>query len=287
MDMRSPSSPLLAGAAGLWIALVAVLSADAAAEPTGLRDCADLTPRGTPVCPELVVVPAGQALMGSPADEPGHRPDEAPLHAIVIARAFAVGKTEVTFSQWDACMADGGCQGHRPADFGWGRGERPVIGVSWQDAQSYVQWLGRKTGRRYRLLSEAEWEYAARAGTTTPFDSGAEISARQANLLDPHSREQFAYRRSTVPVGSFPANAFGLQDVHGNVWEWVEDCYSPSYDGTPADGSAWTAGSCRYRVLRGGSWYQVMTAARAANRNWADPAYRSNDIGFRVARSLD
>ncbi len=285
--MRPSSSLVLAAAAGFCIALVAVLPGGAAAEPASLRDCADLTPRGTPVCPELVVIPPGQGLMGSPADEPGHRPDEAPQHAITIRRAFAVGKTEVTFTQWDACVADGGCRGHRAADYGWGRGERPVIGVSWLDAQAYVQWLGRKTGHQYRLLSEAEWEYAARAGTTTPFHSGAVIAAPQANLLDPHSREHFAYRRTTVPVGSFPPNRFGLHDVHGNVWEWVEDCHAPSYDGAPADGRAWTGGSCPYRVLRGGSWYQVMTAARAANRNWADPAYRSNDIGFRVARSLD
>ena len=157
---------------------------------------------------------------------------------MTIARPFAVGKFEVTFAEWDACLSGGGCS-HRPGDAGWGRGKRPVINVSWNDAKAYVAWLSRQTGRAYRLLSEAEWEYAARAGTTTPFSTGRTITSDQANF---NSNRIGQYRQQTVPVGLFSANGFGLHDMHGNVAEWVEDCWHENYVGAPVDGSARTSG---------------------------------------------
>jgi formylglycine-generating enzyme required for sulfatase activity len=241
------------------------------------------------VCPEMVVVPAGSFTMGSPPSETGRYDDEGPQHRVTIAKAFAVGKFEVTFAEWDACVAGGGCDGYRPGDQGWGRGRRPVINVSWKDAKAYVGWLSRKTGKRYRLLTEAEWEYAARAGTTTPFHFGATISTGQANYDGNYvygSGRKGEYRQRTIPVGGFASNRFGLHDVHGNVREWTEDCWNKSYSGAPSNGSAWTSGECARRVLRGGSWYYKPRLLRSAYRNWNGAGYRSYIIGFRVARTL-
>ena len=225
-------------------------------------DCAD--------CPEMVVIPAGSFSMGSPASEAGRFSNEGPQHRVRIPRAFALGKYEVTFAEWDACVSDGGCNGYRPKDRGWGRGNRPVIYVSWYEAKAYVAWLSRKTGKRYRLPSEAEWEYAARAGTTTPFHFGSTISTDQANYDGNYtygSGRKGVYREKTVPVGSFPSNAFGLHDVHGNVKEWVADCWNGSYAGAPGDGAAWMTGNCEERVLRGGSWFEGPGNVRSAGRH--------------------
>ena len=167
-------------------------------------------------------------------------------------------------------MSGGGCGGHRPDDRGWGRGNRPVINVSWEDAQRYVTWLTRRTGEAYRLLSESEWEYAARAGTTTPFHFGRTISTDQANYDGDYrygTGRKGRDRKKTVPVGSFAANRFGLHDVHGNVWEWVQDCWNPSYHGAPRDGRAWERRDCSQRVLRGGSWLNEPWLLRSAIRN--------------------
>ncbi len=161
----------------------------------------------------------------------------------------------------------------------------PVIKVSWGDAKAYVRWLSGKTKQEYRLLSEAEWEYVARAGTRTPFSTGSTIRPDQASYL-----ENIFYRfgGKTVPVGSFSSNAFGLYDVHGNVWEWVEDCWHDSYIGAPGDGGSWSSGGdCRGRVLRGGTWGSYPWNLRAADRNWNVTGNRSSVIGFRVARTLD
>ena len=164
-----------------------------------------------------------------------------------------------------------------------------MINVSWNDAQAYLRWLSRKGGAEYRLLSEAEWEYAARAGTTTPFYFGSTISPDQANYDGNYtygSGRKGVYREKTVPVGSFPSNAFGLYDVHGNVWEGVEDCYNGSYAGAPGDGAAWMTGDCSVRVLRGGAWIGNPRDARAAARGRIGSDYRSYYSGFRVARTL-
>ena len=239
------------------------------------RDCEE--------CPEMVVVPAGSFTMGSPASEEDRDNDEGPQHRVTIRAPFAVGKYEVTFSEWDACVAAGGC-GHRADDRSWGRGRRPVINVSWEDARSYVLWLSRKTGKRYRLLSEAEWEYAARAGTTRPFHTGSTISTDRANYNGSFSYgagDKGTWRKESVPVGSFPANGFGLHDMHGNVWEWVEDCWNDNYAGAPSNGTAWTAGGdCGKRVLRGGSWYNKPRILRSAIRSGTPPGTATTSSGF-------
>ena len=160
--------------------------------------------------------------MGSPTSEPGHSAEEGPQHPVTIARPFAVGRYEVTFDEWDACVAEGGCNGYKPSDEGWGRGRRPVINVSWDDAQAYVTWLSKKTGKSYRLLSGAEYEYAMRAGTQTVYPWGDTIGTNNANC---HSCGSQWDAKQTAPVGSFAANGFGLYDMVGNVREWTEDCY--------------------------------------------------------------
>jgi formylglycine-generating enzyme required for sulfatase activity len=245
--------------------------------------------RDLPDAPEMVVIPPGRFLMGSADDEDARGDNEGPQHEVTIGYAFAAGKFPVTFDEWDACVADGGGNGYRPDDKGWGRGNRPVINVSWNDAQTYVAWLSQKTGHAYRLLSEAEWEYAARAGTTTPFSFGSTISTDQANYngeITYGTGSEGVYRGQTVPVGSFPANRFGLHDMHGNIWEWTEDCYKVLYEGAPSDGSAWRSGDCSDRVLRGGSWGKFPQRLRSANRGGDRPTIRDIGVGFRVARTL-
>ena len=248
------------------------------------RDCAE--------CPEMVVVPAGTFLMGAPESEARSGVIERPVHRVSVP-SFAAGVYEVTFAEWDACVAAGGCGGYRPDDRRWGRGRHPVFYVSWEDAQLYVEWLSGRTGRRYRLLSESEWEYAARAGTTGPFHTGSTISSDQANYIGSVSYPSGdrvpdgLYRQRTLPVGSFPANGFGLHDVHGNVWEWVQDCFAFSYQGAPSDGSAWEHRTCpNNRVWRGGDLSSHPWLLRSANRNGNYQGYRYLYSGFRVARTL-
>lgn len=190
---------------------------------------------------------------------------------------------ELTFKEWDACVADGGCNGYKPFDSGWGRGTQPVIFVSLDDANAYVAWLAKKTGKPYRLLSEAEYEYATRGGTTTVYPWGGAIGKNNANCNGCGSKWD---NQQTAPVGSFAANGFGLYDIVGNVDEWTQDCYHNSYGGAPADGSAWTSGDCSDRVLRGGSWLGSSRALRSAFRIWYSPGSRYFNIGFRVARTL-
>jgi formylglycine-generating enzyme required for sulfatase activity len=226
-------------------------------------------------CPEMVVVPAGKFMMGSPSTEN-------PKHEVTVAKSFAVSKYEVTFNDWDACVAYGDCP--QVTDEGWGRGRQPVINVSWDDAQTYVAWLRRMTGKTYRLLSEAEWEYAARAGTVTTYSWGNEIGKGKASCFDCGSRWD---GRQTAPVGSFAANAFELHDMHGNVWEWVEDCLHGNYEGAPKDGSAWIAGGdCNKRILRGGSFNSNSGGLRSAARNADRTEIRLRVHGFRIARTL-
>ena len=239
-------------------------------------------------CPEMVVVPAGQYRMGDLAGD-GDR-NERPVHDVTIAAPFAVGKYEVTFAEWDACVAGGGCT-HRPGDRGWGRGTRPVINVSWDDTQEYVAWLSRETGKSYRLLSEAEWEYVARTGTTTKYWWGNESDHEHANYGKDEccggmvaGKDRWEY---TSPVGSFEPNAFGLFDTAGNVWEWVEDCYHEGYKGAPSDRSAWTSGDCEKHVVRGGAWGSLPWFLRSALRVEGGAGYRNISVGFRVARMLD
>ena len=237
-----------------------------------------------PTVPEMVVIPAGRFRMGCLSNDDDCHDTEKPVHGVTIPAPFALSQYEVTFAQWDACVSAGGCNGYRPDDKGWGRGGRPAINVSWEDAQSYVSWLSSRTGNTYRLPSGSEWEYAARAGTTTKYSWGNQIGSNQANCDGCGSRWDDS---QTAPVGSFGPNGFGLYDMRGNVWEWVEDCWNDSYAGAPTDGSAWLRGNCSERVLRGGSWDVNPRHLRAAERFGVASGNRFSDVvGFRVARTL-
>ena len=294
------------GAGRALAGAVLVLKAGAAgAQPAGttFRDCAE--------CPEMVVVPAGRFEMGSPETEAGRIDHEGPVHRVTIGRPFAVGVHEVTRgelarfvsatgrSMGNACWTyeNGGFEersGRHWRDPGFRQtDEHPVVCVDWDDAQAYVRWLSRETGETYRLLSEAEWEYAARAGTRTAWYWGesGRGQCRYANGAD--ASTDFDWRTGcndgharTSPVGSFQANGYKLHDVLGNVWEWTEDCWNESYRGAPRDGSAWTSGDCGRRVLRGGSWDNSPRLLRSASRYRYSTGYRYVILGFRVARTL-
>ncbi|SER74330.1 Formylglycine-generating enzyme, required for sulfatase activity, contains SUMF1/FGE domain [Nitrosomonas sp. Nm51] len=222
--------------------------------------------------PLMVVIPPGRVLMGSPEDEPKRSSREVPQHEVRIAQPFAIGVYTVTFDDYDYFCKHAGRE--MPEDKGWGRGNRPVINVSWRDAQDYCAWLSEQTGRHYRLPSEAEWEYACRAGKQTPYYTGADISLGQANFNRNVGK--------TTPVGSYPPNDFGLYDMHGNVWEWCQDRWHENYKGAPSDGSSWEKGNSEARVLRGGSWDDGPELVRSSARVSFHPVLRYGAIGFRV-----
>jgi formylglycine-generating enzyme required for sulfatase activity len=232
-------------------------------------------------CPEMVVVPAGEFQMGSPGSEKGRDGNEGPQHRVSIIRQFAVADNDVTFDEWDECFRVGGCP--KADDAPMGRRNKPVVNVSFDEAQSYAAWLSRMTGKPYRLLNEAEWEYSARGGTKTAYYWSDEIGKDNANCDDCGSKWD---GREASPVGSFKVNPFGLYDMAGNVWQWVEDCYHDDYKGAPANGETWTGGDCIHRVLRGGSWNVDPRALRSADRIGVSPGSQSAAIGFRVARTL-
>ncbi len=245
-------------------------SADRNGQP--FRDCETL-------CPEMVIVPSGSFTMGS--DDASRDADEHPAHIVTIAR-FAVAKYETTFAEWDACADAGVC--NAVSDGNWGRGNNPVINVSWADAQTYVRWLSQRTGKAYRLLSEAEWEYVASGSTRTRFwwgDANPSCGAAAPNGANFHP-----CNRRTTPVGSYAANPYGLYDVHGNVFEWVQDCYGLHYAVAPPDGAAFESSNCRTRVVRGGTWYLPGQDMQTTNRWMQLAQVGSNEVGFRVARSL-
>jgi formylglycine-generating enzyme required for sulfatase activity len=237
--------------------------------------------------PDMLIIPAGQFLMGSPENEPERHPEEGPQHEVTFSQPFAIGRYPVTFDDYD-----GYCRSVRkdpPGDEGWGRGLRPVINVTWHDAQAYCDWLSEQTGRSYRLPSEAEWEYACRAGTITPFHWGSSIATQQANYNGNYAYNggpKGEYRQRTLPVGQFEPNAFGLYDCHGNVFEWCEDSWHDDYRGAPQDGSAWRGSDSIYHVMRGGSWYYFPFRLRSAYRSLIVAAFRYNNWGFRLAQNL-
>lgn len=283
------------------------------------RDCS--------TCPEMVIVPAGTFIMGSPESERGRLRAvyddagtairwtvidevelevemgqrlvvvEGPQRYVTIGAPFAVGAYEVTFDEWNACARAGGCGGLIPDHEGWGRGRRPVINVNWDEAHAYVRWLSNETGQEYRLLSEAEWEYVARAGTETArhwgetpsgqclYANGADAVALAANpewRTAPCSDGHLG----TAPVGLYDANPFGLYDVLGNVWEWTQDCWNERYSGGPTDGTAWESGDCSTRVQRSGGWANEPQSLRSASRSRVPAGDRNNTAGFRIARVL-
>ena len=258
------------------------------------RDCGQ--------CPEMVVIPTGTFQMG---DVSSNYTSERPVHRVTIDYLFAVGKYEVTKGEFarfveatgyvtkNTCYVSNDVSSdegwEKRSGFGWrnpgyARTDwHPVVCVSWTDAREYVEWLSRKTGKFYRLLSEAEWEYMARAGRTTRYWWGNDIGTDKANCRDCGSQWEL---KSAAPVGSFAANAFGVFDTVGNVWEWVEDCFNDNYEGAPTNGRVWTSGFCGKRMLRGGSWYCSPQFVRPAFRIGNFPGLRSYDVGFRVARTL-
>ncbi len=242
-------------------------------------------------CPEMIVVPAGVFTMGASAAEYAGADavlvarslysNAEPQHGVQIVRPFAVSKFVITFANWDACVSVGGCA--HITDNGMGRDSKPLVNVTWNEAEQYVSWLSKLTGRDYRLLSEAEWEYAARAGATTSFYWGKDVGSGNANCIGCGSKWD---GRETSPVGSFAANRFGLFDMAGNIWQWTQDCYQDNYIQAPIDGTARRDGDCSFRVLRGGSWSHPPDTLRLFFRDKNSRDKRSDRVGFRIGRTL-
>jgi len=292
-DLRSFS--LKALPALLLAALAASLMPGAAqaaapAQPGKVfKDCKD--------CPEMVVLPTGTFTMGTPEDEVGREPDEGPLHPVTFATPVAISRFQVLKGEWDAyihdsgyVMPDGDTRPGRECKAGIPRYEytakHPAVCMDFPEANAYVAWLSKKTGQNYRLVSESLREYAARGGTSGPFpfpfDEGKEYSiAKHANTYGAADGYNF-----TSPAGSFPPNAFGVYDMHGNVYEWTADCFNDDYVGAPSDGSAWLTGKCEYRRMRGNDWSEAPVFSRSGNRNATSPDDRGDWLGFRVARDL-
>lgn len=261
-------------------------AADAALKAgAGFRECAARAP-GNDYCPDMVVVPAGSFLMGSPAAEQGQNSTEEPQHTVTITKPFAVSKYELTFAEWDTCAAHGNCA-KNIYDGGFGRDQRPVVNIAWDDARQYVAWLSKVTGETYRLLSEAEYEYATRAGTQTAYPWGDDIKLNGVVMANCDGCGGKWNGGGPAPVGTFPPNKFGLYDMVGNVSEWVEDCAHFNYTGAPTDGSVWLkGGDCKVRIIRGGSWSLNADDLRSGSRNGTMTDGRNSGIGFRVARTL-
>jgi len=256
-------------------ALAIFLGAAIPLSAASFRDCA----KG---CPELIRLPAGDFTMGGLPSEEAWSSMEAPRHHVAV-RAFAISKYDVTFDDWAICVSEGGCNAYVPGDYGFGRGKRPVLNVNWNDAQAYVAWLSHKTGKRYRLPTEAEWEYAARGGTDSPYYWGSEIGRGRAVCSGCGSEWD---KKATAPVGSFPPNPFGLYDMAGNLMQWTQDCWHPTYVGAPADGSAWMDGDCSQHVVRGGNWFIRPFALRSGFRRQIATGERDDIFGFRVVRDF-
>ena len=269
--MTFKASPLLLS---LTLVLFAFAGSACAQEGSsrfaGIKDCDD--------CPELAIIPPGTFTMGT---DSRHK-YEGPAHKRTIDKAFAIGIYEVSFDQWKVCFDEGACGTDFPDDHKWGMGNRPIMNITWHDTKMYLDWISKKTGKTYRLPTEAEWEYAARAGTQTEYWWGDEIGKARANCRDCGLK----ISHQSEPVDSFEPNPWGLYNVHGNVWEWTEDCWNKTYDGTPTDASAWLEGDCRQRVMRSGSWYYFSKNLRSAWRAKNHSKVKSYGIGFRVVREL-
>ncbi|MDD0971747.1 MULTISPECIES: formylglycine-generating enzyme family protein [Pseudomonas] len=302
MNSELPRSALKTLPALMFAALAASLlpnAAQAATPPAPgkvFKDCKD--------CPEMVVLPTGTFTMGTPEDEVGREPDEGPMHPVTFAKPLAISRFQVLKGEWFAYLKDTGYQmpdgDDRPGrackagvpDYAGSdprkqyTDKHPAVCMNFAEANDYVAWLSKKTGQQYRLVSESLREYAARGGTTGPFpfpfDEGKEYSiAKHANTYGAADGYNF-----TAPAGSFPPNAFGVYDMHGNVYEWTADCYNENYEGAPSDGSAWETGKCQFKRIRGNDWGEAPVFSRSGNRNALAPDERGDWIGFRVARDL-
>lgn len=275
--------------------------------PSAVTAATDPSPRGSvfqdcPICPQMIVVASGSFVMGSPSTEAGRQYTEGPQQHVTFEAPFAVGVYEVSFEEWVACAREGGCGRLIPNDQGWGQGNRPVINVSWDDTRAYIGWLSEKTGKPYRLLSEAEWEYVARAGTEAPqywgdvpedqcgYANGFDVSGSEHEQYGVEFDWAFASCRDgyadSAPVGSFGPNPFGLYDILGNVSEWTMDCWNENHKDEPGNGQAREDGVCDTRVLRGGSWRNGPASLRAASRIASDRGFKSYNLGFRVALTI-
>lgn len=270
-DIFRAANLIFSGGLHLTLALAVMSDANALSPGTVFSDCDG--------CPQMVVVPAGSFEMGESSDV--GLENERPVHEVIIPEPLAVGVTEVTYAQWDLCVSEGGCS-HVPIDDNWGRGNRAVADVNWADVSEYLDWISRKTGNTYRLPTEAEWEYFARAGTTTLHPWGNEFVSGKAVCLS--CEVGFVM---TIEVGRLEPNGFGLYDTVGSQREWVQDCWNASYDDAPADGTAWVTGDCSRRVVRGGSWYDSARFIRSASRAGAVVVERIDVIGFRLVRNLE
>lgn len=297
-DLESQDQPVPLAGGSTNQGSQAAFAGDAKPSQSTFRDC--------PQCPEMVMIPAGSFLIGSPESEEGRGADEG-QREVTVVDSFAIGVYEVTFEEWDACVDDGGCDGYRPEDYGWGRGRRPVTGVSWRDARAYTEWLSDKTGHPYGLPSEARWEYAARAGTRTAryWGESAAEQCRYANGADQDLAETNASGLArfdeygltipscsdgqgdgTAPVGSYEPNAFGLYDMIGNLTEWTDDCWNPDHSGRPDGDGIRFSGDCSRRMLRGGTWGYPSEFLRSAYRFQFELDHRDNGLGFRVIRVI-
>jgi formylglycine-generating enzyme required for sulfatase activity len=263
-------------AAHMWPHLLTAEQEQALKPGDSFKECAQH-------CPEMIVIPAGSFTMGGPTKF------DQPQHTVTFSKPFAVSKYELTFAEWDVCVTGGGCNGYKPYDRLWGRGQQPLINVNWDDAQAYVAWLSAVTGKTYRLLSESEYEYVTRAGTTTAYPWGNDIKLNGTVMANCGGCGSQWDNRQTAPVGSFAPNKFGLYDMVGNVWEWTEDCLHQDYSSSPTDGSPWLdekRGDCRNRIVRGGAWFDPPGILRSGVRGLRATDSRVNGIGFRIGRTL-
>lgn len=233
--------------------------------------------RDCETCPEMVVVPPGLFVMGSKLHK-----SEMPTRVVRFRKPFAIGRFETLHANWQACLDAGGCT-HKPDDHKWGTERKPVINISHDMVHGYAEWLTKTTGKKYRLPSEAEWEYAAKAGTKSNYWFGDQVGENQVNCRKCGSPWSGI---GNAPVGSFAPNPWGLYDMNGNAFEWVEDCWHETYDGAPKGPEAWVGGKCQFRVIRGGSWYYYSRMSRAANRQKNPGAVKSYWLSFRLVREL-
>lgn len=294
-----PSVEYIQGRSTAYLQVLQQKAAGSLGRPVVFRDILKSGEEG----PEMIVIPSGTFLMGSPESEWGHTDNESPLHRVTFSQPFALGRYVVTFEEydryWEAIRKKSSWLGRfltksedgKPKDAGWGRGKRPVIYVSWKDAQAYCAWLSNETGKKYRLPSESEWEYGCRVGTGTAFWWGNHLTQKQANY-DAHygyggvEAQKGELIGKTLPVDEFVPNPWGLYQMNGNVFEWCQDKWHDDYTDAPTDGSAWETGTTELRIVRGGSWYNLPEWVRSGYRSKHDLMTSRTDLSFRLAQSI-